>query len=113
MLFLIPAVKYLACATMCYMKTIEHVGIRELRQNLSVYLRRVEAGEAFEVQSRGKTVAQLSPVDSKLSPLERMRVNGELIEATISIKDLPPPMKVSSGSKTTEEIFDELREDIV
>ena len=33
------------------------VGIRELRQNLSVYLERVKAGESLEVTDHGQAVA--------------------------------------------------------
>ena len=42
----------LDCATMCYMSEREQparVGVRELRQNLSIYLDRVKAGETLEV----------------------------------------------------------------
>ena len=38
------------------------VGVRELRQNLSVYLRRVEQGEAFEVTDHGRPVARLERI---------------------------------------------------
>ncbi|HXI18655.1 MAG TPA: type II toxin-antitoxin system prevent-host-death family antitoxin [Chloroflexota bacterium] len=38
------------------------VGVRELRQNLSVYLRRVEAGETLRVTDRGRPVALLGPL---------------------------------------------------
>ena len=38
------------------------VGVRELRQNLSVYLRRVEAGETLEVTEHGHSVARLTPL---------------------------------------------------
>lgn len=34
--------------------------MREIRQNVSAYLRRVEAGEMFEVTDRGRPVAVLS-----------------------------------------------------
>nr|MDQ3384358.1 type II toxin-antitoxin system prevent-host-death family antitoxin [Actinomycetota bacterium] len=37
------------------------VGVRELRQNLSRYLERVKAGEAFIVTERGSEVARLTP----------------------------------------------------
>jgi len=50
------------------------VGIRELRQNLSVYLRRVEAGETLEVTEHGRPVARLAPL-----PPERMSVLDRLI----------------------------------
>jgi hypothetical protein len=46
---------------MCYMRVDwGRVGVRELRQNLSVYLRRVLKGESFEVTDRGRTVAVLA-----------------------------------------------------
>lgn len=49
---------------MCYMDGNEderRVGVRELRQNLSVYLRRVERGERLEVTNHGRLVAVLAP----------------------------------------------------
>ncbi len=39
----------------------EHVGVRELRQNLSKYLARVRAGEDLVVTERGRVVARLIP----------------------------------------------------
>lgn len=41
------------------------VAIRELRQNLSRYLRRVEAGESLIVTDRGRGVARLVPLASE------------------------------------------------
>lgn len=41
------------------------VAIRELRQNLSRYLRRVEAGESLVVTDRGRGVARLVPLASE------------------------------------------------
>ena len=38
-------------------------GIRELRQNLSVYLRKVKTGAVFAVSEQGKVVAILKPAD--------------------------------------------------
>jgi len=38
------------------------VGVRELRQNLSKYLRRVKDGEALDVSERGRVVARLVPL---------------------------------------------------
>lgn len=39
---------------------MESIGVREIRRNVSEYLRRVEAGETFEVTDRGRTVAVLA-----------------------------------------------------
>jgi prevent-host-death family protein len=40
-------------------------GLRELRQNASDLIRRVEAGEAFTVTVSGRPVAELGPVRSR------------------------------------------------
>jgi prevent-host-death family protein len=41
---------------------MERIGVRELRQHASVWLRRVANGEAFEVTDRGRPVALLGPL---------------------------------------------------
>ena len=38
------------------------VGIRELRQDASTWVRRAAAGETIEVTDRGRPVAQLGPL---------------------------------------------------
>jgi len=38
-----------------------HTGIRELRDNLSRYVRRLEAGERITVTAHGRVVAELVP----------------------------------------------------
>lgn len=46
--------------------------MRELRQNLSRYLQRVKAGEAFVVTERGSEVARLTPSGGNQSELARL-----------------------------------------
>jgi prevent-host-death family protein len=41
--------------------TMTSVGVRELRDNLSEYLRRVERGEMLLITDRGRPVGELSP----------------------------------------------------
>lgn len=41
---------------------MESIGVRELRQHASRYLRRVSQGETLEVTDRGRPVARLVPV---------------------------------------------------
>ena len=60
---------------MCYM---DRVGVRELRQNLSVYLRRVVAGETLEVTDRGRPVAVLQPLSATQDQLERQLRAGRV-----------------------------------
>ena len=67
------------------------VGVRELRQNLSVYLRRIDRGERFEVTDRGRPVALLVPLPSGLSPLQRLIAEGRVRPPKGDPRDLPPP----------------------
>ena len=55
------------------------VGVRELRQNLSVYLARIAQGETLEVTDRGQPVAILAPLPKSTSVLERLEREGRLI----------------------------------
>jgi prevent-host-death family protein len=66
------------------------VGVRELRQNLSVYLRRVKEGEALEVTEHGRTVARLVPSVEGGSVFERLIAEGKVTPAAGSLDDLPP-----------------------
>jgi prevent-host-death family protein len=82
------------------------VGIRELRQNLSVYLRRVAAGERFIVTDRRQPVATLGPPPEKDDPWERLIAEGRLSTPTTNLSDLPPPIKLDdpyAGTKALQE----------
>ena len=70
---------------MCYMKALNKVGVRELRQNLSVYLTRVVAGETLEVTDRGHSVAVLAPLLRDESSLARLSRAGRVIPATTDL----------------------------
>jgi prevent-host-death family protein len=58
------------------------VGVRELRQNLSVYLDRVKEGERLEVTEHGRPVALLVPLPDDDDQLERMIAEGRAIAPT-------------------------------
>lgn len=78
---------------MCYMPSERgDVGVRELRQNLSVYLRRVKAGEILEVKERGQRVAVLAPASGKATALDRLIAAGRATAATGDLLDLGPPL---------------------
>lgn len=70
---------------------MEAVGIRELRQNLSVYLKRVEEGEAFEVTDHGRPVALLSPRRGE-DWFRAMVAAGRIRPGKGNFKDLAPPL---------------------
>jgi prevent-host-death family protein len=74
------------------MCAMERVGVRELRQNLSVYLRRVKDGESLEVTEHGHPVAVLTPLPEPLSTFDRMVAQGRVRPAVGTIDDIPPPL---------------------
>ena len=91
----------------------ERVGIRELRQNLSVYLRRVrEDGRAYEVTERGEPVARLTPLEDRPSSLiERMIADGRITPPTREWQDVPPPVPLPPGGRPLSEILQEMRDE--
>jgi prevent-host-death family protein len=95
------------CATVLHM---QQVGVRELRHNLSAWLRRVRDGEAFEVTDRGTPVAVLAPLPSETDPVALLESRGQIARrgdgTRFSLPSLRSPL-------STEEILAELREDKV
>jgi prevent-host-death family protein len=87
----------------------ERVGVRELRQNLSVWLRRVKEGESLEVTEHGHVVARLVPAKDHGSVLERLIAEGKATPASRSPADLrvPPGPVTDRGTRALQE----LRED--
>ena len=88
----------------------ERVGIRELRQNLSVYVTRVrEEGRAYEVTERGEPVARLTPLEDRpMSTYERLVAEGRITPATEPIATLPPPLPPVEDEPLSE-ILQEMR----
>lgn len=102
---------------MCYMSETgdgpARVGVRELRQNLSVYLERVKAGETLEVTEHGRPVAQLGPRRAlPVSILDQMIADGRATAATIRPRDIPPPLPdPDPGGPTLTEILLQMRDE--
>lgn len=84
--------------------------MRELRQNLSVYLRRVKRGERLEVTEHGQPVAVLAPLPKTTSNWDRLIAEGVLIPATAKLSDIPPPLGPNLGHAVSGEIIKD-RED--
>ena len=88
------------------------VGVRELRQNLSVYLRRVEKGETLDVTEHGRLVARLAPAPvPQMSILDRLIAEGRATPATRPVNTLPPPIKMPPGTSSLSEVLRAMRED--
>ena len=87
------------------------IGVRELRQNASAYLRLVEAGESVEVTDRGRPIALLVPVPE--TPKERLIRLGILIPAQKKgkLSDIVPLDPVPPGNPTLSELLERDRDD--
>jgi prevent-host-death family protein len=77
------------------------VGVRELRQNLSVYLRRVAEGERFVVTDRREPVAELVPLASEEDDWAR---RNKLKPATRRWEDVGPPIDLGPGVSLSDEL---------
>jgi len=68
------------------------VGVRELRQNLSVYLDRVKRGETLSVTEHRHVVAILQPARAGDDPVEQLVRDGRAGAARRSTR--PKPLRV-------------------
>ena len=67
----------------------------------------VERGETIEITDRGRPVALLGPLPSG-SPIERLRLAGDLEPASGDFDDLPEPLP-SSAEQLPSEVLAGLR----
>ncbi len=85
----------------------ETVGVGELRQNLSTYLRRVERGERLIVTDRNRPVAELGPAPSTGSELDRLIAEGRV--ARPARRGLPEPLELDGDLRALSRALDEVR----
>ena len=84
------------------------IGVREIRQDASIILARVEEGESFIITNRGVPVARLIPIDVDDSALiEEMIANGDITEADGNLWDLPLPTFKVKGKSATQQLIEE------
>ena len=86
------------------------IGIRELRQHASRYVRMAKAGRRVAVTDRGRLVAYLVPAEQPVELLARLEAVGEYLPPIGSLLDLPPPPSVPQGKRPLSEVVQELRE---
>ncbi len=101
---------------MCYMAAVtgvDDVGVRELRQNLSVYLRRIAQGETLRVTEHGHPVALLTPIPrSDNRALDQLEAEG-LLEQRVARRTgpLPKPVPRLPGEPPISELIIREREE--
>jgi prevent-host-death family protein len=85
------------------------VGVRELRQNASLLLEQVAAGNTVDITNHGRLVARLVPVDGTGRTREDLLAQGVLRPARGSILDVAA--LAATGSPSTSELLVSLRDD--
>jgi prevent-host-death family protein len=89
-----------------YMTT---VGVAELRQNLSKYLRLVDRGERLVVTDRNRPVAELGPPSATGEALDRLIAEGRM--ARPRRRGLPEPLHLTGDPRALSHALDEIRGD--
>lgn len=89
---------------------MESVGIRELRQHASRYVRMAKAGQRIPVTERGKLVAYLVPAQHSATALDRLAASGDYLPPAGGMGDLLPPPVVPKGRRPLSEVVAELRD---
>lgn len=89
---------------------MQRIGVRELRQHASDWLRRVTTGESFEVTDRGRPVALLIPVPQG-DGLDELVAAGRARPPRGRLSDLGPPLPARPGSPSPSEVLERLRSD--
>lgn len=93
------------------MSHMDRIGIRELRQNASEYVRRAERGETIEVTDRGRPVARLSPLPKAESVFDRLVAEGKATPALGDLLEVVKPAPPLPGQPTIAEMLEEQREE--
>jgi prevent-host-death family protein len=83
------------------------VGVAELRQNLSRYLRLVEAGERLVVTERNRPVAELGPPPSTGAALDRLIADGRVSRPVR--RGLPESLELDGDARALSRALDEIR----
>jgi prevent-host-death family protein len=86
------------------------IGIRELRQHASRYVRMAREGRRVAVTDRGTLVAYLVPADEPTSARAQLEAAGTYQPAVGSLLDLLPPPPTPEGSRPLSEAVEELRD---
>lgn len=80
------------------------VGIRQLRQNASAYLRRVRAGETIQIADRGRPVALWVPIPDA-GGIARLDAELRLSDAQGDVLGLGPPLAPSRTAPSPSKVL--------
>lgn len=87
---------------------MERIGIRELQQHASRWVRRAASGETLEITDRGRPVARLQPIARELHGVALLRAEGRIAEAEGDLLE-GPLLLPKPGLRLPSEHLEELR----
>ena len=85
-------------ATCGYNLRVTSTGIRELKDNLSRYIRRIEAGERIAITAHGRVVAELVP------PGARAKTATSRFDELVEAGAIRPPLEAGQPTEGWPEI---------
>ena len=89
---------------------METIGIRELKENLSRYMRRVKTGESIIVTDRKKQIAIIMPLEKKANDEEIYRLIQRGMASWAGGKPKGMPIRiVSKGSSVSDAVIEDRR----
>jgi prevent-host-death family protein len=88
---------------------VDSIGIRELRQNASVWIAKAKAGATIQITDRGRPVARLVPITPTEQARGHLIADGQLIPAATPRVPLNMADLIEGPSLTS--ILDEQRSD--
>ncbi|CAN5239575.1 hypothetical protein BH20ACT16_BH20ACT16_15760 [soil metagenome] len=83
------------------------VGVRDLRQNLSRYLRDVKGGEALVVTEHGREVARLVPAGAADDPLARLAAERGATLPSGPLRDIARALGPAGGPPSVDVIAEQ------
>lgn len=87
---------------------MKSIGVRELRQRASEYLRAVEAGQTVEITARGRAIALLVPVRGT-GHVERLVRRGRVQPPSGDLRELGSPLPPQAGVEAPSILLDRAR----
>lgn len=88
----------------------QRVGVRELRQNLSVYLDKVAAGATFEVTERNRPMAILGPLPEASTATARLVSSGRASAPAGDLLELEAPYGEADSRRLSQALEEECGE---
>ena len=80
------------------------IGLRELRQHASRYLRLVQSGHSLQVTDRGRAIALLVPIPGG-SVVDQLVAAGRAEAARGDVLELGPPLRPTRGAALPSKVL--------